>query len=687
MTEEKTKKRGWVKNAAIVFLAVLLVLTFFSNTIMNRSLPQVATVNVSSGTITAKIRGYGTVEAYEAYEVKLSQTRTVESVHVRVGDMVAVDDILFMLAGQESEELEAALKTLEDMQFQYDLALLQLKDLDFALEDRTIQKSREALAEAEALRDKNLVTEAELAAAKDAESFLKIELASLSRDLEVIKQQRDSLGGSGSNSSQLAALARQINDASTKVTQAQQALESAKIAYGSDVTAIKNAAQDLMKSDVEKSILEREWTGDGIDNFGRKFREWRDFLAAFEGGSFDATQWPGWEAAISAPPPASTELESDIASTVNAEAQTASWQNRLSIYMDAQATQYLTNGTAEQQGYATGYNSVKAAERTVADRQAELNSLQQQYSELISEDDSAEYQRLTNLMQTKQDTIDFTQSLMDNAQAELKALEEKQLAFKDAEAQVRSLQDKLETELFNLAQSKKDAQTQQAIENLNLSKQRREIEDQKERIAELQGDTVDSVVTAPVSGKITSLSVTAGNKTGTDALVTIELTDRGYLLSFSVTAEQAKKVSVGEIAEVSNYYWGAEIKAKLISVKNDPENPREKKLLTFDITGDVESGTQLNLTLGNKGMNYELVVPNSAIRTDNNGDFVLIYVTKQTPLGARYVATRVDVRVLEKDDYNSAVSGGLSSWQDYVITSSNKPLEPGMYVRLAEDAG
>ena len=37
MAEEKKFKRGWVKNVAIIFLAVLLVLTFFSNTIMNRS--------------------------------------------------------------------------------------------------------------------------------------------------------------------------------------------------------------------------------------------------------------------------------------------------------------------------------------------------------------------------------------------------------------------------------------------------------------------------------------------------------------------------------------------------------------------------------------------------------------------------------------------------------------------------
>ena len=61
MNENTTKRREWVKNAAIIFLSVLLVLTFFSNTIMNYSLPEVATQYVQSSSITAKVRGTGTI--------------------------------------------------------------------------------------------------------------------------------------------------------------------------------------------------------------------------------------------------------------------------------------------------------------------------------------------------------------------------------------------------------------------------------------------------------------------------------------------------------------------------------------------------------------------------------------------------------------------------------------------------
>ncbi len=32
-----TRRRDWIKNATIVFLIIMLILTFFSNTIMNYS--------------------------------------------------------------------------------------------------------------------------------------------------------------------------------------------------------------------------------------------------------------------------------------------------------------------------------------------------------------------------------------------------------------------------------------------------------------------------------------------------------------------------------------------------------------------------------------------------------------------------------------------------------------------------
>ena len=108
MNENGAKKREWIKNAAIVFLTIMLILTFFSNTIMNYSLPEVAVQYVQSGTITSKIRGSGVVESDDPYEIIVNETRKVESVLTKVGDEVQKGDPLFILADVESDELKAA---------------------------------------------------------------------------------------------------------------------------------------------------------------------------------------------------------------------------------------------------------------------------------------------------------------------------------------------------------------------------------------------------------------------------------------------------------------------------------------------------------------------------------------------------------------------------------------------------
>ena len=112
--EFKTANREWVKNAAIIFLAVLLVLTFFSNTIMNRSLVEVATARVTDGNIVAKVRGTGTVTASGKHQVKATKTRTVRSVMVKAGQEVQTGDVLFILGEGDGDELEQAEQTLRE---------------------------------------------------------------------------------------------------------------------------------------------------------------------------------------------------------------------------------------------------------------------------------------------------------------------------------------------------------------------------------------------------------------------------------------------------------------------------------------------------------------------------------------------------------------------------------------------
>ena len=192
-------------------------------------------------------------------------------------------------------------------------------------------------------------------------------------------------------------------------------------------------------------------------------------------------------------------------------------------------------------------------------------------------------------------------------------------------------------------------------------------------------------ITAKTGGVIKQINCIAGDMVTADSpLAVIAVTGNGYSASFKVTKEQAKLVRQGQEADILNI-WGDDIRASLQNIKPDLEDPNNSKQLVFSVTGaDVTVGQNLELSVGEKTAPYDVVVPNSAIREDNKGKFVLVVKVKPSPLGNRYVLSRSDVEVLASDDTSSAVSGGLYGYE-YVVTNSSKPLEAGMKVRLANE--
>ena len=91
----------------------------------------------------------------------------------------------------------------------------------------------------------------------------------------------------------------------------------------------------------------------------------------------------------------------------------------------------------------------------------------------------------------------------------------------------------------------------------------------------------------------------------------------------------------------------------------------------------------VTLSIGQKSANYDALIPLSGLREDSNGKFVYVLESKSSPLGSRYIATRVTVQELARDDKSAAVSGISSG--DFIITTSNKPVEAGKQVRLADN--
>ncbi len=616
MTEQKVKNRGWVKNVAIIFLAVMLVLTFFSNTIMNASLPEAAVQYVQSGAITTQIRGSGSISAKETYEVKTDTSRKVQSVLVSRGQEVKVGDVLVILAAGEGSELKDLQTQLDDAQYSY-----QQKLINMGGGSSEVTRAQEKLQEAIAKRDANVCTSEEVEAAKLRYEAAEDEHQRLS---DLLEEAGGYVEGSGEDS---------LDSLKTAVNEAKLARDTAKARYEYENAFIQQLADTSTNGRYDEDALK--------DAIAAAFGEKKEISVEYYFGE-------GQQNTSFAREQANLGIDGAASSYMNWN----SYKNLPSTDLAAISEGYKAVNDAEI-AYTKALDAYDKALEQAQPQNAELNK-----------------------------KVKEAQRYMEDMKAEYDALVEKKSTYDAAKDEVVSC----ETTLEGLIKTSK-------LDNLELSRMAKQIQDLKDQIAELSGGQKDEngnvtggQIVSEVNGVVKDINVTAGNNTDpANAVMTIEVPDRGYTVSMGVTNEQAQKVTIGDTAEIKTGYWGgSDMQGKLVGIRNDTENPQGGKQLVFDVTGsDIESGTQVSISIGQRSQNYETIVPNSAIRSDANGSFVLVIVAKSSPLGNRFVATRVDVTELAKDDVNTAVSGGLSAY-DMVLTTATKPVEDGMLVRLPD---
>jgi len=178
----KKLNREWVKSATIIFLLVMGLLYFFSNTIMNFTLPEVTTAQPQSGTITNAVRGNATVQSMGSYSVEVETPRQILAVYVREGDTVEQGDRLFLLEAGDSPLVEQ----LNQLRLTYEKALLDLTGSDFAMQNETIRQAREDLERAQAER-------AALGTAEMTETAAQLRVDEANASLALLNSQLDQL--------------------------------------------------------------------------------------------------------------------------------------------------------------------------------------------------------------------------------------------------------------------------------------------------------------------------------------------------------------------------------------------------------------------------------------------------------------------------------------------------------------
>ena len=568
---EGKNKREWVKNVAIVFLTILLLLTFFSNTIMNYSLPEVAVQYVESGSITAKIRGTGVIESGDPYYVTIPQQRKVEAVNVRPGDIVQEGDVIAVLSNNKTsdmtakeQELKAAEEALDAAQKQFETLLLT------GGYDTTVMVNQGEMGSADSLAK-------QIISLKNKETALENDILKVESDMANVDEQMDAIS-----------LQISIN------TIHNVGSENEYRAYTDAVAALNDANTTLERVGVEKNNYEIQY---------------------------------GFS-------------ENDVSSTSGGDAALERYQVLVRDYNAMQAqVNWLEFNKNETEKVLT-----QKLEASNTSLNTQKNNLTVQKNNLQKSLD----EKKAELTKVSKDLTDLTKNISDSSS--LKAA--------------------------NDAISKAQETYQQVLASYE----------------EMRGVAIDTEVVAPFTGTIVSVPISAGTDTIDSpgegkgyTIVTMQREGRGYTMEFAVTNDQAKRISVGDEAEVVNSWRYDNMTLTVSGIKNDLKNPGQGKVITLDVRGDyITPGQNISVSVGEKSANYDMIVPNSAIREDNNGKFVLLVETKSSPLGNRYYATRADIKVLASDDTKSAISGDFYAWS-YVITTATAPVEAGQMVRLADN--
>lgn len=678
--EEKntTKRREWVKNAAIIFLTIMLLLTFFSNTIMNYSLPEVATQYVQTGTITAKVRGTGKVEASDPYNVIAKESRVITSVAVKQGDIVEKDQVIYYLEESESDELTKAEQELEDLELNY------MKGLFGA------NVSPEVITK---VANGNIDSFSQLQA-KVTDMQNRLEAAK--KRVEECQKNVDDLTLQSTKDTNNAGVSTKNEEltkdqATTDLTEAQNRFEKDKAAtiasLNAQITEVNSQIADLEK------LITSTGSTTGTTTSDSYYAQ----MAAAVGNLYDKMEkiYVAAAAADSGISLSGVTLGAKEVSSVEGVRQTLS--DTKNTFNKLQTAINAVEGKADS--YTTLFADYNAAllvvqnieqnasdinknygdqQTSLASKKAELANLQKKLAEvqaITASSDGGVQDAQNRLNQANRNILEITTANSQTSVAWQNRLADANAALKNAQA------------VYDLLKEEQTSLAADINAELDLSKTNKDIQKKKEEIEKLKEKSMGSAVKAPVAGTITTVKYVAGETTQPeDVMAVIQPEGKGFTLSISVTNEQAKKVQIGDMAELQNSWYYDDARVMLSAIKPDPDNPGTNKLLVFDVSGStIQADQSLSISVGQRSQEYELVVPNSAIREDNDGKFILTVESKSSPLGNRYIATRVGVEVLASDDNNSAISAPLYGWE-YVITTSTKPVEAGKQVRLADNS-
>ena len=636
----------------IVLLGIMLLFTVISRSAASFTVAQVRVEQPQARKIEHKVTGDGTVEKLLDQAVYAPADILVAKVNVRKGQNVKKGQMLAVL---DMDSLKDKIQTISD-----DIEILQLQN-DALLSAEAKKNSDRNQAVARAKEDYRDTVRNNADAVRDAKKDVKDTKTRLRREqAQAYEKKLEELQTAAKEAKKTYDDA--IEQQKTEEQQARRAVEDAAktpVDYSDTITQIEIDQKQRKLDAAQKKLDALTKQKDGIQKSMDRLNAQKAQLEKAFAQEKDEAQKQNLKTGIAS-------LESQISAlTAQRDSYAGQWENQCDTVLDLKDE--LAAEKLRQQA------KKNEASRQEADRRQTLARAQEDYENIVGKNERLVSEAKQKWKESQCTLQAFVQG-EDEEPQDTSAAENAKKAVKTAQKQQKQQNKEAKRALADAAET--EAKDNSAKINAVTIAQK------QQQLARLQKvKAAGGKVKAQMSGVVSSVQLTVGEKTMDTAAFLLADTSGGLRFTTQVSREDAVYVDAGDTVTLKA---GDRTWEDMTVLSTETEEDHTVKVMVYVPKKTISLGANASMELCKTSEEYSVTLPITAIHSEKDKYFVYTMEKADTVLGGAYVAKKTNVTIAEKNGEYAAMKEGDLSSEDAVIVDSDAVLSAGENVRLQE---
>ena len=634
----------------IVLLGIMLLFTVISRSAASFTVAQVRVEQPQARKIEHKVTGDGTVEKLLDQAVYAPADILVAKVNVRKGQNVKKGQMLAVL---DMDSLKDKIQTISD-----DIEILQLQN-DALLSAEAKKNSDRNQAVARAKEDYRDTVRNNADAVRDAKKDVKDTKTRLRREqAQAYEKKLEELQTAAKEAKKTYDDA--IEQQKTEEQQARRAVEDAAKTpvsdYSDTITQIEIDQKQRKLDAAQKKLDALTKQKDGIQKSMDRLNAQKAQLEKAFAQEKDEAQKQNLKTGIAS-------LESQISAlTAQRDSYAGQWENQCDTVLDLKDE--LAAEKLRQQA------KKNEASRQEADRRQTLARAQEDYENIVGKNERLVSEAKQKWKESQCTLQAFVQG-EDEEPQDTSAAENAKKAVKTAQKQQKQQNKEAKRALADAAET--EAKDNSAKINAVTIAQK------QQQLARLQKvKAAGGKVKAQMSGVVSSVQLTVGEKTMDTAAFLLADTSGGLRFTTQVSREDA------DAGDTVTLKAGDRTWEDMTVLSTETEEDHTVKVMVYVPKKTISLGANASMELCKTSEEYSVTLPITAIHSEKDKYFVYTMEKADTVLGGAYVAKKTNVTIAEKNGEYAAMKEGDLSSEDAVIVDSDAVLSAGENVRLQE---